>query len=298
MSQTLGVGTCCAQPGNAQAELFSALSNFLREVAACGGSQSQQCGPRPQPEQSCGGTGSSGGSQESCGCGEDETTVSGEFSIWGDPHVDGDVEVNGESRNFNLTTEGGNGKVINLFDTDNLDIEGKFDTLNRQDGNTYVTEETVTAGNATIAIDADDNKVTLNGREIEDGTYNCQGNTITKQGDTVTIETADGQKIKIVDRGEHLDTYATLNDFQSGEMGGMVGDAINGNANDNAEDYVAQEEDCGCQQQDSNWAVDLLRGLGGMISGSNPALGGFLSALASFISQSQTNGSVSGAAAA
>ena len=256
--------------------------------------------------------GSNESSQQNCGC-DSEKDVTGKFSITGDPHIKGKLKYDGECVKFNYTTEGGNGEVVNLFDTDNLDITGKFDTLDRSDGNTYVTEETVEFGCNKLEIDADDDSVKLNGREIEDGTYCCGGNKVTKDGDKVTIETADGQKITICDKGDYLDTKVKLDDFESSQMGGMVGDAISGNVNDNADDY-AVDESCGCdgaeqsenapeqsenncdQEQDSNWAVQLLNALAGMIKSSNPELSEFLTALANFMENSQ--GGIASSAAA
>ena len=281
------IGAALEPPKSELAEatdLLNAMTGFLKEANQSGsqGSQSAEGGP------------SGGGGQDA--------DVSGEFSVWGDPHVQGDMTVDGKDVSFNFITEGGNGEVVNLLDTDKLDIEGKFDTLNRSDGNTYVTEETVTAGRSEIAFDANDDQVTLNGREIEDGTYHSNGNTITKSGDTVTIETADGQKITITDKGDYLDTSVELDGLQSSQMGGMVGDAAMGKANQNAEDYAKSEkveqQPAPQQEQGPDWAAGLLKMFAGFIGMSNPALGGLMTALANMIEQSGLSQDISAAVAA
>jgi hypothetical protein len=297
MTQPAGLDFSSLDVGGSQSDLLQSLARFLEEVAEYHGSDS---------EEGSGGKGGGGGQRHQCGCGgngpggNDEVSLDGEFSIVGDPHISGAVKVDGKEVKFNFTTEGGSGKVINLLDTDTPDIRGKFDKLTRADGNTYVTEETITFGDKddSVSIDADDDKVKLNGKEIEDGVHHVNGNTITKAGDKVTILTADGQKIVIDDKGDYLDTKVTLDDFESKQIGGMVGDAVKGKTNDEAKDYEFSPVPPvgGGGEKDSKWAVQLLRSLAGMLLKSDPDLSQFLTALANFIEQSQGGKEVGAAA--
>lgn len=232
-------------------ELMNSLTDFFNAlVASSGGNgEGEGCGG------GCGGGGGGGGGSV------DTKTVDGEFKVWGDPHVDGAITVDGETSNFSFVTEGGVGDNINILDTDNLDIQMKFDNLdNQEEGITFATEATIKTGGATsttsddteITVDADSDTVTVDGEEIkfedlENGTCTIHGNTITKEGDTITIKTADGETITIKDQGDYLDTTVDLDEMETSELGGMAGDAGTSNVNDNAEDYVVPT-------QDSSWA--------------------------------------------
>ncbi len=276
-------------------QVMNALANF-RNAASEQSNAHQSCGQTAQPMSDCG-----------CSEGSDSKEYDGEFSVVGDPHIRGDVEVDGDEERFNFTTKGGNGETINVFDTDNLDIMAKFDSLHRRDDNTYVTEETIKIGDDEIEIDADDDTLTFNGAELEDGTHACNGNTITKDGNKITIETADGQTIEVTDKGDYLNTSVQLDGFESSEMGGMVGDAISGEKNANADDYkVEDSQECGGSEapggsdcstpQGTDWAVQLLNSLAAAFATSNPELSGVFSALANFIEQSQSSENLSAAA--
>ncbi len=273
---TEGVSSsCCGGAGQTDPAYAQAAADLFTALAAlCGGGN-------PQSGQGCDhghhhDHGSHGGSDNTDHCSDhcsDGETYNGTVKVWGDPHVDVDISVSGDDVDAHFTTENGNGKVINLLDTNSIDITGKFDKLKRKDDNTYVSEETVDINGEEITVDAADDTVTVDGKKIclkdlEDGYCTVGGNKITKDGDKITIETSDGQKITITDKGDHLDTEIKFKDFHSDEMSGMIGNSIGGNTNDDANDYVANDtnSDCGCDQpMSANGLQNVLNFLTSMI---------------------------------
>jgi len=308
MSETGGVhgGGCCH---SSQTQFLSdlrgfleALSDFVEDASHHRGKGDHRCGSRRDDDKDCGPDRdhpSCHGRRERddrcddrrdrcdgpppghCDDREEEDdrcedSYSGEARIWGDPHVEYDFKINGcDPSKGKFDTKGGAGEEINLLDTDELDITGKFESWKGNQDVTVVGEETITAGRDEIEIDAESNVVKLNGRKIEDGEYCQNGNKVTKRGDTVTVETADGQKVIVKDQGEYLDTDLKFNNLKTEEMGGMIGDAARGKPNPDAAKYVVQEEDCGsggghgggghgggddcCPRRDASWASGLLR---------------------------------------
>lgn len=164
---------------------------------------------------------------------------SGEVSVWGDPHVNGSVSNGGNTTtNIHFDTKGGAGETIMLLDSsgrDSLDVEAEFKSWNGSQDVTVVGEEHVYLNGH--EIDIKPGEVSIDGRTIQDGTYSCNGNTITKQGNVTTIKTASGETLTVTDRGGYLDSTLKLDHYQ-GKLGGMLGDAINGQADPNAMHYA------------------------------------------------------------
>lgn len=264
MAEISNLGTSIG--ANQDGELFSSLAGLFDAVAQYSGGASSNASSSSGPT----------------------STLDGEVEVWGDPHVEGELSLDGEEISFNYITEGGSGDTINMLDTDNLDYTSQFDQIRGEDPNTtWQTENTITAGDDTIVVNADDT-VTVNGEEIEDGTYELGGNTITKSGDTTTIETADGQKITITDQGDHLDTKLELDGLETSEVGGMIGDTASGEINDNAEDYVTEANTGPIRTQMSSEATaELLSSLAAMLEGTDQDLSNMLASLSEYIGQSQ-----------
>jgi hypothetical protein len=284
MSGTGGVhgGSCChSNETQLLSDLRSLLTNLIEDAShhrgkghnnRCGPhrrDEDRDCGPHRSPQNCDNRRDRCDDRDDSC---EEKDSYSGDARVWGDPHVEFDFTINGrDPSKGKFDTKGGAGQEINLLDTDRLDITGKFESWKGKSDVTVVGEETITAGRDTIEIDAATDKTTvvkLNGRKIEDGEYCQNGNKVTKRGDTVTVVTADGQKVIIKDQGEHLDTDLKLNNLKTEEMGGMIGDAARGRPNADATRYIMREEDCGpgqghggdnCGRQDASWASGLLR---------------------------------------
>lgn len=191
--------------------------------------------PRPDcPQNDCDSTNPSG-------------NYSGEVSVWGDPHVNGSVSNGSETTtNIHFDTRGGAGDTINLLDSsgrNSLDVQADFISWHGSNDVTVVGQEHIQLNNH--EIDIKPGELTIDGQKMADGKYCYYDsrtggyNTIEKCGNTVTIKTAAGETLTVVDKGGYLDTSLKLDHYQ-GQLGGMLGDAINGHADANAEHYNTQ----------------------------------------------------------
>jgi hypothetical protein len=241
-----------------------------------------------------------------CDTNGDCTTVNltGEASITGDPHFNGQVSVDGKSQNIHFDAQGGAGTWVDLFSDSNLEIDGQLDSWGGNNNVTVVGQEDIHLGNhEDLKIDAKTDKVTLNGAELQDGTKYVDGYKITKSGKTVTIE-RDGQTTTITDKGNYLDTSFKFNNTGATNLGGMMGDAIEGHADPKASDYAVNPngghnnpasygnngdypvrnvgyygnsggyDDAGYDnEQSSDWALQLLGSLVHMLPNSDPLKG-------------------------
>ena len=128
---------------------------------------------------------------------------------------------------------------------------------------TYATVDTVDLMGGELVVDAKNDTATWNGKTIPYGTHTYAGNKITKQGGTVTIETPDGQKVVIEDKGDHLDTTVTFKDMQTHQLGGMMGDVLAGkpkNSDPNAYAPVASDNSMeGPSSDPSNRVIQVIR---------------------------------------
>ncbi len=209
------------------------------------------------------------------------TIDKGSLDIWGDPHIKGTgLEVNGREVKFDeFTTQGGVNQNITLLDTDSLDITAKFEQRGSNSNVTVVGKETITAGDEDITIDASMNTVEVEGekltaQQLQDGYHTHDGTTIKKSGDQITIETADGQKITVTDKGNYLDTHVEFDKLRTDRLDGMLGDLLEGTKNADATDYLAPPKandehghgnganpvsyHGGHNQQGADWAIQVL----------------------------------------
>lgn len=231
-------------------------------------------------------------------CHEDsEKSYSGKMRVSGDPHVKINMDVDGKKVHEDWMTQNGNGDEVNLLDTDDIDITGKFDSLHRKDGNTFVVDETITVGDEEIEINAANDTVKIDGEliskcDLKDGYCTADGTKVTKDGNKITIETKDGQKVTVQDKGKYLNTDIEFDDYESSEMSGMLGDSVSGKTNKNADDYIVDDKasndktsDCDCNtQHGSDWASkigDLLRSLAPLVG--DPMISSLLTSTANLL---------------
>jgi hypothetical protein len=166
----------------------------------------------------------------------------------GDPHGHGEGTVNGTKTDFKILTIGGAGEEINWLEADksggnqdDLSITSEFISWGSNEDITVAGDTTVTVGNDEIMVDPgasgrNDSVISVNGTHIKDcdlaDGYHVtdDGTKVTKDGDTITIETADGDKVVLKDRGTYLDaSEVSLADGKYEELGGILGDALTGN---------------------------------------------------------------------
>ena len=203
---------------------------------------------------------------------------------------DGDGKSDG-TINPKFDTKGGAGEWIELLDSsgrNSLDIDAKFISWNGSKDVTVVGEEHIDLNGHDIHIKP--GEVTIDGNKIADGTYCCNGNSITKCGNTTTIKTASGETLTVVDKGGYLDTTLKFNNY-SGQLDGMLGDAVNGHSDPNAMHYADGDMHImdGCSgagfgnnswmsqmsPRDLQWAASVLIYLGRALESAGHNLGDF-----------------------
>jgi hypothetical protein len=176
--------------------------------------------------------------------------IDGSAVLEGDPHGKGGFTVNGKRVDFDWTTEGGLGKWVNVLDStsydrrdDVLDVKAKFGMWDPNDKKTTVIKKLeISAGRHDIRIDSikcEDNskekiKVTVDGTELKDGEHRISNDTTIDINDGhVTVRTDSGQEftaeLKQGGHGSYFDMGVDFCNYTNkGQVGGLLGDAING----------------------------------------------------------------------
>lgn len=165
---------------------------------------------------------------------------------WGDPHY----EFKGaDGKMINFDHKGKDGHTYNIFNGDNLKINGKYVPASNPNAPQVVGEATIQAGGDTITY-SKDGKCKINGQEVKDGTYQLQdGTKVDVKGANVTVHSNENDAcVKLTNSGGSCVNIDPEGKF--GNLGGILGTAIKENRKLSNEE--AEKFDVTNQQQNPN----------------------------------------------